>query len=277
MTDPRLLFLLAAVIGAAGVWLLLPRGNTRGRALGATLGIVSLGIFAALLPGLGEWVGESLFWILAAVTIVSAAAAVTLSNPVYCAIWFGSSLLGTAGLFLFQGAQFLAVATVVVYAGAILVTFLFILMLAQPSGRARYDRTSWEGLLSTAISALMVGVLTMSITGTLASGRHAPLAEKITSQERQHVILSDRHVEQIGNALFGRYLVVVEAAATLLMAALVGAAVIIGHARGPLSGPRTSSIAEMSGDGGPNDVAPRWPASVAAISDRGNGGTTDGG
>ena len=54
------------------------------------------------------------------------------------------SLLGTAGLFLFQGAQFLGVATIVVYAGAILVTFLFVLMLAQPEGHAFYDRVSWE-------------------------------------------------------------------------------------------------------------------------------------
>ena len=60
------------------------------------------------------------------------------------------SLLGTAGLFLFQGAQFLAVATIVVYAGAILVTFLFVLMLAQPEGQASYDRVSWEALLSAA-------------------------------------------------------------------------------------------------------------------------------
>ena len=47
---------------------------------------------------------------------------------------------------LFIGAQFLAVATVVVYAGAILVTFLFVLMLAQPEGKAAYDRVSWEAL-----------------------------------------------------------------------------------------------------------------------------------
>ena len=75
-------------------------------------------------------------------------ATVTFRNPVYCAIWFGLSLLGTAGLFLFHGAQFLAVATVVVYAGAILVTFLFVLMLAQPEGQASYDRVSWEALMS---------------------------------------------------------------------------------------------------------------------------------
>ena len=80
---------------------------------------------------------DGVFLILAAVTVISAVGAITFRNPVYCAIWFGLSLLGVAGLFFFAGAQFLAVATVVVYAGAILVTFLFVLMLAQPEGKAR--------------------------------------------------------------------------------------------------------------------------------------------
>ena len=73
----------------------------------------------------------------------------------YCAVWFALSLLGTAGLFLFQGAQFLGVATIVVYAGAILVTFLFVLMLAQPTGRAYYDRLCWEPLVSAVTGAVL--------------------------------------------------------------------------------------------------------------------------
>jgi len=58
------------------------------------------------------------------------------------------------------------VATIVVYAGAILVTFLFVLMLAQSSGRAYYDRVSWEPLLASATGAVLVGVLTMAIVGS---------------------------------------------------------------------------------------------------------------
>ena len=119
--------------------------------------------------------GRGLFLILAAVTVVSASAAVTFRNPVYCAIWFGQSLLGTAGLFLLAGAQFLAVATVVVYAGAILVTFLFVLMLAQPEGKAAYDRVSWEAPIAAAAGVVMVGVLSMTIGGVFspaAAGAH---------------------------------------------------------------------------------------------------------
>ena len=89
-------------------------------------------------------------------------ATVTFRNPVYCAIWFGMTLAGTAGLFLLAGAEFLAVATLVVYAGAILVTFLFVLMLAQPEGHTSYDRRSWEAMLSAATGAVLVGILTMT-------------------------------------------------------------------------------------------------------------------
>ena len=110
-------------------------------------------------------------------TVVSAAAAVTFRSPLYCAIWFGQSLLGTAGLFFLTGAQFLAVATVVVYAGAILVTFLFVLMLAQPEGKAPYDRVSWEALLSAVTGIVIVGVLSMTIGGVLSPAEPAARAD----------------------------------------------------------------------------------------------------
>lgn len=237
MADPRWLLLIASALGGLGVWLSLPRGRAGGRALGGLLGVTGLGVFAAALPGLSDWLSQSVFWVLAAVTVISGAAAMTFRNPVYCAIWFGLSLAGTAGLFFFQGAQFLAVATIVVYAGAILVTFLFILMLAQPSGRARYDRVSWEGPLSAACGAFLVGVLSTTVTSVLTSPEAGREATKITQHERQQVILSDQHVKQVGVRLFSRYLLAVELAGILLLAALVGAAVIVGRVRGLLASP----------------------------------------
>jgi NADH-quinone oxidoreductase subunit J len=246
MTDPNHLLLTAALVAGVGLWLLLPRVHARSRALGALLGAAGLGILGAALPGLPDWISQSAFWVLAGVTIVSAAAAMTLQNPVYCAIWFGLSLLGTSGLFFLQGAQFLAVATVVVYAGAILVTFLFILMLAQPSGRASYDRVSWEGLLSAACATFLVGVLSMTVAGALATPEAHRESIRITTQQRQSVVLAEEHVKQLGIQLFGRYLVAVEVVAVLLLAALVGAAVIVGHAKGPLVGPLSSAEVETS-------------------------------
>jgi len=266
------MLLLAALVAGVGLWLLLPRARDRGRALGALVGAAGLGTLAAGLPGLPDWIAQSVFWVLAGVTIVSAAAAMTLHSPVYCAIWFGLSLLGTSGLFFLQGAQFLAVATVVVYAGAILVTFLFILMLAQPSGRASYDRVSWEGLLSTACATFLVGVLSMTVTSVLTSPEAHRDSARFTAQQREQVVLADEHMKQIGAQLFGRYLVAVELVGVLLLAALVGAAVIVGHARGPLIGP--ASLIEIEKSYASGGFEPDGPdASSSLVSADSDGGT----
>ncbi len=144
------------------MWLLLPRGGARD-VRRAVLAVVALGLGASQMPLLGRLGHQSVFTILAVITVVAAAATVSFRKPVYCAIWFGLTLLGVAGLFLLTGAQFLAVATIVVYAGAILVTFLFVLMLASQEGKTIYDRVSWEALISAATGMVMVGVLSMTI------------------------------------------------------------------------------------------------------------------
>jgi len=157
----------ATLLSAMGMWLLLPRGNAGGRWFGGLLGVIGLTMFAAQLTSVGDWLSDSIFAVLAGVTVGAGVATVTFRNPVYCAVWFALCLLGSAGLFFFQGAQFLGVATVVVYAGAILVTLLFVLMLANPQGHASYDRRSWEAPLSATAGMVMVGILTLTVVGAL--------------------------------------------------------------------------------------------------------------
>ena len=220
--DSNQIIIAGAITGAIALWLMLPRGMGRGRVLGALVGLVSLGLFASLLWRLGSWGDDAVFWVLAGVTLVSAGATITFRSPVYCAVWFALSLLGTAGLFLVQGAQFLAVATIVVYAGAILVTFLFVLMLAQSSGHAFYDRISWEPLMAAATGAVLVGILTRALVDSsleaVPSKPQAALSQNI---------LADDHVAHLGAELFSRYLIPVEIAGTLLLVALVGAIAMV--------------------------------------------------
>ena len=91
MTDPHHILTLATLLGALGMWLMLPRGTARGtRRRAIVLAAIALGLGASQLPRLGDWMADGVFLVLAAVTVVSAAAAVTFRNPVYCAIWFGS-------------------------------------------------------------------------------------------------------------------------------------------------------------------------------------------
>lgn len=157
----------ATLFSAAGMWLLLPRGNAGGRWFGGLLGVIGLALFAGQLTSVGDWLNDSIFAVLAGVTVGAGVATVTFRNPVYCAVWFALCLLGSAGLFFFQGAQFLGVATVVVYAGAILVTLLFVLMLANPQGHAAYDRRSWEAPLAATAGMVMVGILTLTVVTAL--------------------------------------------------------------------------------------------------------------
>jgi NADH-quinone oxidoreductase subunit J len=228
MHNPHNILILTTLLGAIGLWLMLPRGTHRGRYLGMLLAVIAFGAGASQLPYLGDWLASGIFVVLAGVTVISAVAAVTFRNPVYCAIWFGMTLLGVAGIFLFLGAQFLSVATIVVYAGAILVTFLFVLMLAQPEGRAVYDRVSWEALLSASLGMLFVGILLMAFVGIFTAeqepGRkpvEPPIAEKLKDN-----VLATNHVAALGTELFGKHLIAIEVAGTLLFAAVVGAAAI---------------------------------------------------
>jgi NADH-quinone oxidoreductase subunit J len=216
---------LATLLAAAALWLVLPRATQRGRIVGLVLGIVSLGLFAAQFPRLGDWLNDSIFMVLATLTVLAAGASMTFRNPVYCAIWFAIALSGTAGLFFFQGAQFLGVATVVVYAGAILVTFLFVLMLANPKGEAYYDRVSWEAWITAPAAAVLVAVLTISLSQSLPA---AP-ANSHTAADLETNVLADQHMAHLGKHLFSEYLIAIEVAGTLLLVALVGAIAIVAH------------------------------------------------
>jgi NADH-quinone oxidoreductase subunit J len=240
----RCLMLWALVCGAAGLWLLLPVRRRWGRSVGGALCAVA-GLLAALdLPSLGSAGPDILFWFLAAVTLGAAIATISAQHPVYAAIWFALSLLGTSGLMLLQGAQFLGVATVVVYAGAIVVTFLFVLMLAQPSGEASYDRTSWGGLpkaLAIVAAGAWIGLLTLLLgdlrqaasqpaTAAEVSTQAGPTAATAASPPTRAAalaapggILTESHMAVLGQRLFSKHLLSVELAGTLLLVALVGA------------------------------------------------------
>ncbi len=227
--QPGPLMAVAVAASAASLWLLLPKGleNRRARPIGLILGGVALASFALAGRRLGSIGEEAVFLLVAVVAVVSATATIVTRSPVYAAIWFAMTLAGVSGVLLVLDAQFLGVATIVVYAGAILVMFLFVLMLAQPSGLASYDRVSSEPMLSAIAGAVLVGLLTVSI-GRL-SGPALPEADDVTVVVEEAAVdpLRDDHVARLGGELFGRHLVAVEAAGVLLFVALVGAIAVV--------------------------------------------------
>ncbi|MEX2175200.1 MAG: NADH-quinone oxidoreductase subunit J [Pirellulaceae bacterium] len=222
----------AIAIGALAVWVLLPNRIAYGKTLGGALAIISAGLFASDWPLLGDWTSQAVFWLLAAITLGAAICTICSRSPVYSAIWFALSLLGTAGLFFYQGAQFLGVATIVVYAGAIVVTFLFVIMLAQPEGHSDYDRISWGWFpktFSVLAAATFVGLLTLLLGNLKQESANVPAATAQQAAERLHAtggILTEQHMAHLGRHLFSTHLISVELAGTLLLAALVGAVAI---------------------------------------------------
>jgi len=237
---PGLLLAGAVTAAAASLWLLLPRGaeSRLARSLGLVLGAVALAGFITAgrrLGGLGE---EAVFLTVALVAVVSGAATIVTRSPVYSAIWFALSLAGVAGVLLVLGAQFLGVATIVVYAGAILVMFLFVLMLAQPSGLAPYDRVSNEPLLSAVAGAVLLGLLSLSIgrlstdasccaAPTRAAAVTGPAQPSVPAEPVADDLLAVDQVARLGGELFGRHLLAVEVAGVLLLAALIGAIAVV--------------------------------------------------
>jgi NADH-quinone oxidoreductase subunit J len=218
----------AVVAGTLGLWLLLPPAGTKRRLAGMVLMIAALSVLGvSQISPLGGWANEAMFAVLAGLTVVSAISTITFRNPVYCAIWFAITLLGIAGLFLVDGAQFLGVATVVVYAGAILVMFLFVLMLANPSGRAAYDRLSWEPWIAAPVGVLLVAIVLLSLNGAFAGGEGQTELAVASAEALAEGVLNEQHVAQLGNHLFSEYLIGVEIAGTLLLVALVAAAAIV--------------------------------------------------
>ena len=145
--SPGILLAAAVTCLAASLYLLLPKSGRYGknsRRVGWVLGLITLGLFIVTGQRLGNLGEEAVFLTVSLVAVISAAATITCRSPVYAAIWFALCLAGVSGVLLVLGAQFLGVATIVVYAGAILVMFLFVLMLAQPSGLTTSDRITNE-------------------------------------------------------------------------------------------------------------------------------------
>jgi NADH-quinone oxidoreductase subunit J len=240
------------LFGAIGLWFLIPGGLPRFKMLGGVFAAVGLICLFADLGWLGTYSQQAVFVLLAGITLIAAVGTISSQSPVYCAVWFAVSLLGTAGIFLVQGAQFLGVATVVVYAGAIVVTFLFVLMLAQPQGHDVYDRISWGAgptALGIIAAATLVGLLTHSLSDLKAAPQPLPsvaaaaLESSASAQgdatddsdasahrsaptshrSPKHSVHQRQHMAGLGQELFTRQLISVEVAGTLLLVALVGA------------------------------------------------------
>jgi NADH-quinone oxidoreductase subunit J len=174
-----------------------------------------------------------LFPLCAVVAVLGAILMITNRNPVYSALWFALVTLSVCGLFLLQSAPFLAAATVIVYAGAIVVTFVFVIMLAQQAGATIYDQRARQPFVATVATFVFVAILLGTLadsgagnadaTGDSALVTAASVANPLSRPPEGATTYTLR---SLGRSLFGDYLFAVELAGTLLLVATIGAIAI---------------------------------------------------
>ena len=157
------------------------------------------------------------FWVFAIITVAGALGTVTFRNPVHCAAGLTASLMGVAGIFLLQGAEFLSVAQVIVYVGGIMVLFLFVIMLVNVKKAETERRFSSNGILALGASLGAGGLILYLLSSQ-------PLVIAASSAHKDSALTGN--TEQIGAALFTTYLLPFEIASVLLLAALVGCVVL---------------------------------------------------
>ena len=186
---------LPMVLGALAIGLLMPKGERRSRLVGSLIGLAAIGLLGGtMLRPSGALVQDALFCLFSGVAVISAALMITNRNPAYSALWFALVTLSVCGLFLLQSAPFLASATVIVYAGAIIVTFLFVLMLAQQAGKTNYDQNARQPGVIAFTGFVLLGALLFAITPPRAvADKSAMNAEPLTG----FVSLASKKVEAV--------------------------------------------------------------------------------
>ncbi|HXL10822.1 MAG TPA: NADH-quinone oxidoreductase subunit J [Gemmatimonadales bacterium] len=162
-----------------------------------------------------------LFWAFAGLALASALACITRRSPVASALWLVVTLFSLAALFVLLDAQFIAVLQLLVYAGAIMVLFLFVIMLLNLGRPGPMDV---KGPVGVGIAFLLGGVLLFQLWIL----RRAALPASIQLPPGSVARLQQEHgfVAAIAQPLFDTYLIPFEITSLLLLAALVGAVVL---------------------------------------------------
>ena len=263
--QPQLALYIASVAGAVSLYLLMPKAGKDLRLIGGLLGAATLGLlWLVLLPLtlLGEG-GQLLtgfsdgqtpfYYVFSAVAIVAAVRVITHSRPVYSALWFVMVVIATAGLLLTLSAEFMAFAMLIIYGGAILVTYMFVIMLATPPRGDDESDTgpSYDNFASEPWWACLAGFLLLAVILSVSFRPMQPndAALAVVDQTLLDHTLADRNearralatpsgsdvaaglpelsnVEQIGLDLFESHPLAIELAGIILLLALVGAVVI---------------------------------------------------
>jgi NADH-quinone oxidoreductase subunit J len=166
---------------------------------------------------------QTAFYYLATASVASAILAVTRRNPVHSMLWVLALFLHVAGIFLLLGAEFLAAVQVIVYAGAILVFYIFVVMLLDLPGEEAMPRFGKHWPLAAVVGLSFAALAWLAQVEPLdsAAAGAAPTAKGMAAEAPPLGSLAE-----IGRALFGPFALPFEMASLVLLAAIVGAIVL---------------------------------------------------
>jgi len=159
---------------------------------------------------------EILFYILSAFAIVSAIMVLISKNPIHSVLWLILVFFAISGHYILLNAQFLAIVNIIVYAGAIMVLFLFVIMLMN----VKSDNEPQKKLLIKFIGVISGGsLLTLLIS----------LVKQTVQLNGKTVLMKEGTIgliHPLGKALFSDYVVPFEISSVLFLSAMVGAVII---------------------------------------------------
>jgi NADH-quinone oxidoreductase subunit J len=159
---------------------------------------------------------EILFWFLSALALVSAIMVLISKNPVHSVLWLVATFFAISGHYILLNAQFIAIVNLIVYAGAIMVLFLFVIMLMNLDAAIEPKRSLWMKLAGIISGGLLLAVL-LSVVRTSVD-----LTNKTAELNTGDIGL----IKNLGNVLFTQYAVPFEISSVLFLSAMVGAVVI---------------------------------------------------
>jgi len=164
---------------------------------------------------------EILFWVLSVVAVLSALMVVISKNPVYSVLWLIITFFSISGHYILLNAQFLAIVNIIVYAGAIMVLFLFVIMLMNLTRDTEPQKNKWLKLAGAVAGGSLLLVLVAALRNT---------EKNMTELGTGDIGL----IKNLGRVLFNEYVVPFEISSILFLSAMVGA-VVIGKRESPLA------------------------------------------
>ena len=160
-------------------------------------------------------VTEVLFYFLSALALGSAIMVVLSKNPVHSVLWLIITFFAISGHYIMMNAQFLGIVNLIVYAGAIMVLFLFVIMLMNLNAETEPLKNKWLRLAGTVAGGCLMLVL-------VAALRDAEKKGEIVQTNTGDIGL----INNLGKVLFTDYVVPFEISSILFLSAMVGAVVI---------------------------------------------------